>query len=176
MGSSRALVFLVVMFAYLNFPLLVNGVVYSVGESTGWTTIGHYNYAKWASNQTFKVGDTIRFVYSPQHHNVMQVTSSDYESCNAMTPLATYTTGNDSIPITKEGHHYFICGIPGHCIVGQKVDIQVSNSSTSGGAMTPTMSPNSTSPSKTISSASKFSSKDLILLVVGLVVPTILLI
>ncbi|KAI3894446.1 hypothetical protein MKX03_021466 [Papaver bracteatum] len=165
--KTEALVFLVIMFAYSGVPLMVKGAVYTVGEFTGWTTIGHYDYAKWASNQTFQVGDTIRFVYNPTHHNVMEVSSSDYESCNAQAPLTTYITGNDSIPLTKEGHHYFICGVPGHCLVGQKVDIQVS---AKGGAMTPTASPNSTSPSNTTSSASKFSSKDLIMLVPSLVV------
>ncbi|XP_026443276.1 mavicyanin-like [Papaver somniferum] len=166
--KTEALVFLVIMFAYSGVPLMVNGAVYTVGGFTGWTTIGHYDYAKWAANQTFQVGDAIRFVFNPAHHNVMEVSSSDYESCNAEAATSIYITGDDTIPLTKEGHHYFICGVPGHCQVGQKVDIQVS---TKGGAMTPTMSPaNSTSPSNTTSSASKYSSKDLIVLVPALVV------
>ncbi|KAL8100223.1 hypothetical protein AgCh_032466 [Apium graveolens] len=32
---------------------------------------------------------------------------------------------NDSITITKHGHHFFLCGVPGHCQAGQKVDINV---------------------------------------------------
>ncbi|KAI3919026.1 hypothetical protein MKW92_025030 [Papaver armeniacum] len=187
-SKTEALVFLVIMFAYSGVPLMVKGAVYTVGEFTGWTTIGHYDYAKWAANQTFHVGDAIRFVFNPAHHNVIEVSSSDYESCNAENPTSLYVAGDDIIPLTQEGHHYYICGVPGHCQVGQKVDIQVSKSSTKGGAMTPTMSPNSTSPSNTTSSmtptmspnstspsnttssASKFSSKDLIILVPALVV------
>lgn len=55
----------------------------------------------------------------------MRVTHAMYKSCNSSTPLATYTTGNDSITITTRGHHFFFCGVPGHCQAGQKVDINV---------------------------------------------------
>ncbi|KAI3835049.1 hypothetical protein MKX03_020343 [Papaver bracteatum] len=84
--KTEALVFLVIMFC-----------VYRVGRQSR-----HYDYAKWASNQTFQVGDFIRFVYNPTHHKCNEVSSSDYESCNAQAPLTTYITGNDSIPLTKE--------------------------------------------------------------------------
>lgn len=65
------------------------------------------------------------FEYNPQFHNVMRVTHAMYRACNASAPIATYTSGNDSIPITTKGHHYFLCGVPGHCQAGQKVDINV---------------------------------------------------
>ncbi|KAG8373057.1 hypothetical protein BUALT_Bualt12G0131200 [Buddleja alternifolia] len=65
------------------------------------------------------------FEYNPQFHNVMQVTHAEYKACNASSPISTYTTGNDSISITTHGHHFFICGVPGHCQAGQKVDINV---------------------------------------------------
>jgi hypothetical protein len=48
-----------------------------------------------------------------------------YKSCNTSKPLATYTSGNDSITIITRGHHFFFCGVPGHCQSGQKVDINV---------------------------------------------------
>lgn len=48
-----------------------------------------------------------------------------YKDCNVSAPLETFTTGNDSINITKHGHHFFFCGVPGHCQLGQKVDINV---------------------------------------------------
>lgn len=59
-----------------------------------------------------------------------------YKACNASAPLATFTTGRDSINITTHGHHYFLCGVPGHCQAGQKVDINVIRAS----AMSPTPS------------------------------------
>ncbi|XP_026410931.1 mavicyanin-like [Papaver somniferum] len=102
---------------------------YDVGDTSGWTTMGNIDYNKWSSSKSIHVGDTIRFVYNPKYHNVLQVTSQDYESCTTTSPLATYTTGNDSIQIKGDDtHYYFICGVPGHCKIGQKVDIQVSDS------------------------------------------------
>lgn len=107
-------------------PQLCVGAVYKVGDSAGWTTIGHVDYRAWAANKTFQVGDTILFVYNPTFHNVLQVTHAAYKSCNTTSPIATYTTGNDSITITTLGHHWFLCGTPGHCQAGQKVNIDVS--------------------------------------------------
>ncbi|KZV27278.1 hypothetical protein F511_17674 [Dorcoceras hygrometricum] len=55
----------------------------------------------------------------------MQVTHAGYRACNASSPISTRTTGNDTITITSHGHHFFLCGVPGHCQAGQKVDINV---------------------------------------------------
>lgn len=65
------------------------------------------------------------FEYNSQFHNVMRVTHAMYKTCNASSPLATYNTGNDTIVIQNRGHHFFFCGVPGHCQAGQKVDINV---------------------------------------------------
>ncbi|KAG6481331.1 hypothetical protein ZIOFF_057928 [Zingiber officinale] len=66
------------------------------------------------------------FVYNKNFHNVVEVSKEDYKACNAASPIATYTTGNDSITLKRRGHHFFICGAPGHCGAGQKVDIRIS--------------------------------------------------
>ncbi|TMW98855.1 hypothetical protein EJD97_003388 [Solanum chilense] len=124
------------------FMQLCFGVVYKVGESAGWTTIGNVDYKQWAATKTFQVGDVIVFQYSPQFHNVMQVTHAEYQSCNASAPIATHTTGKDSITITAHGHHFFLCGVPGHCQAGQKVDINVLRVSSS---VSPSQSPSSLS-------------------------------
>ncbi|KAI4304065.1 hypothetical protein MLD38_039628 [Melastoma candidum] len=99
--------------------------VYKVGDSTGWTTLGNFNYKQWAAAKNFRLGDIIVFEYNAQFHNVMQVTHAEYRACNTTSPKATYTTGNDSITLTRRGHHYYFCGVPGHCQSGQKVDINV---------------------------------------------------
>lgn len=65
------------------------------------------------------------FEYNPQFHNVMRVTHPEYKACNVSSPITTHTSGNDSINIDTHGHHFFVCGIPGHCQAGQKVDINV---------------------------------------------------
>lgn len=65
------------------------------------------------------------FNYDAKFHNVLQVALPDFHSCNSSSPLATYSTGNDSITITSPGHYYYTCGFVGHCEAGQKVDIRV---------------------------------------------------
>ncbi|XVE66014.1 hypothetical protein DITRI_Ditri08aG0047500 [Diplodiscus trichospermus] len=137
-----AQVLLLLMAALLQ---LCHAAVYKVGDSAGWTTIGNIDYKRWAATKTFRVGDIILsllhmvnflqwcqdcglklfFKYNAQFHNVMQVTHPMYKACNVSAPLATYTTGNDSINITRKGHQFFFCGVPGHCQAGQKVDINV---------------------------------------------------
>ncbi|XP_054805889.1 mavicyanin [Prosopis cineraria] len=113
------------------------GAVYKVGDSAGWTTIGNINYKKWSATKNFQVGDTIIFEYNSQFHNVMRVTHEMYKSCNASSPLATFSTGKDSIVIQNHGHHFFFCGVPGHCQAGQKVDINVPKVSATSEAPTP---------------------------------------
>ncbi|XP_071691712.1 uclacyanin 1-like isoform X2 [Rutidosis leptorrhynchoides] len=98
------------------------GAVHRVGESAGWTTIGNVNYKQWAATKTFKLGDTI-----------------DYRSCNISAPIATYSTGNDSVIITTYGHHFYLCAVPGHCQAGQRVDINVQRLVSS--TLAPTSSP-----------------------------------
>ncbi|CAN1852270.1 unnamed protein product [Linum perenne] len=144
-----------------------HGALHKVGDSVGWTIIGSPDYEQWAAAKTFQLGDVVRksyvtpnlpcfslicyILYNPQFHNVMKVTHAMYRACNASAPLETYTTGNDSITITTRGHHFFICGVPGHCLSGQKVDINVlrtDHSSSSSAALSPGavgLSPNLTS-------------------------------
>ncbi|KAK1281865.1 hypothetical protein QJS10_CPB22g01323 [Acorus calamus] len=105
------------------------GAVHKVGDSQGWTIMGNPNYTAWAVSKTFHVGDVVVFEYNKQFHNVLQVTRQAYRMCDASAPLATFTSGNDSIPIKTPGHHYFLCGIPTHCTLGQKVDIRIPKSS-----------------------------------------------
>ncbi|KAE8673857.1 Major facilitator superfamily protein [Hibiscus syriacus] len=142
MAANRVMAqaFLLLMAALLRFSY---AAVYKVGGSAGWTTIGNIDYKQWAATKTFKLGDIIGeflllslvcvrfpiavlvFEYNAQFHNVMRVTHPMYKACNTSAPLATFTTGNDSISITTKGHHFFFCGVPGHCQSGQKVDINV---------------------------------------------------
>lgn len=119
-GKRSGVVWL--MFAWF---LITNAAVYKVGDSAGWTTIGNVDYKRWSATKAFQLGDIIVFEYNPQFHNVMQVIHSEYKDCNASSPISTHTTGNDSITITTHGHHFFVCGVPGHCQAGQKVDINV---------------------------------------------------
>ncbi|KAF9618813.1 hypothetical protein IFM89_002681 [Coptis chinensis] len=84
------------------------------------------------------------FEYNAEFHNVVQVNHQDYTTCNVpVTPLAAYSTGNDSITIKRYGHYFFACGAPGHCKAGQKVDIRVSHSHPKAHSPAPSPSPSS---------------------------------
>lgn len=101
------------------------GAVHNVGDSAGWTIMGNVDYSKWASSKNFHVGDSLLFQYNSQFHNVKQVTHQDFQSCNATSPVATYTSGSDSVTLKRTGHYYFLCGVPGHCQAGQKLDVLI---------------------------------------------------
>ncbi|XP_057951065.1 early nodulin-like protein 15 [Malania oleifera] len=121
--------------------------VYEVGGSAGWTTTGKVDYQKWAASQNFKVGDIIQFVYGKAYDNVLRVTHEKFQKCDTTAPFTVYSTGNDSVTIKSPGHLYFICGFPGHCQAGQKVDIRVLGDGTNPPAAAPNApGPNPQSP------------------------------
>ncbi|KAK4558384.1 hypothetical protein RGQ29_007934 [Quercus rubra] len=98
-------------------------VVYTVGESQGWTT--HVDYKSWAANKTFHVGDIINFQYNAKNNDVIEVSREDFHTCNLRSPLAFFSSGRDMINMSYPRHYYYVCTTPGHCLDGQKVDIRV---------------------------------------------------
>ncbi|KAK9288793.1 hypothetical protein L1049_017258 [Liquidambar formosana] len=144
MDRGRSLAFLVVI---SGLQLSAYAAVYKVGDSAGWTTIGNVDYKQWAATKSFQVGDIILFEYNVQFHNVMRVTHAQYKACNASVPIANYTTGNDSITISTHGHHFFLCGFPGHCQAGQRVDIYVLRASAPSPSAVPPPVPGAPGPS-----------------------------
>ncbi|CAA7033442.1 unnamed protein product [Microthlaspi erraticum] len=118
---------------------------YEVGDTNGWTTAMGVDYYKtWSSSKTFYVGDSLIFQYDKGLHNVLEVSSKDYESCNPNSALATYESQYELVILNRTGHYYFICGLPGHCESGQKLDVLVMPASLQN---TPTVQPNNSSPS-----------------------------
>ncbi|XP_021812812.1 mavicyanin-like [Prunus avium] len=154
-----------VFFVMMVFSGAYSSSVYRVGDFDGWISRGLVDYNKWTSTKDFHVGDTLIFAYNNQFHNVMQVSDQDFQSCNATSAISSYTSVSDTITLKRPCHYYFICGAPGHCRVGQKVDIKVSlpvpensipSSSPSSpyGSSSPSASnPEEMSPSSTLSSA-----------------------
>lgn len=126
------------------FTVSVSATVHKVGDSAGWTTLIPVDYAKWASSKQIHVGDSLLFEYNTKFHNVLQVTQEQFKSCNASSPVASYNSGADSIPLKRPGTFYYLCGFPGHCQLGQKVEVKViagSSSALLGPASGPSPSP-----------------------------------
>ncbi|KAI3881658.1 hypothetical protein MKW92_020863 [Papaver armeniacum] len=123
MGFNSKFLFSLVLLV-IAVPLMGNAVVWNVGDDAGWSGQSQFNYTDWELVPTFLVGDdSLRFIYNPDITNVVEVTYCAFKSCDATSPLATYNTGDDTVPITKDGHQYFISGNPVDCRNGLKVDI-----------------------------------------------------
>ena len=83
------------------------------------------NYTMWALRTRFTIGDELQFQYSTTVHNVVEVRKAGYDAYNSSSPIATFLTGNDVVPLAAIGTRYFICGVPRHCITGMKVQVNV---------------------------------------------------
>ncbi|XP_003564105.3 blue copper protein [Brachypodium distachyon] len=140
-GSRRGMAMVVLALALAGMAATSSAAVYKVGDTAGWTILGNINYADWASKQTFHVGDIIEFKYPQGIHNVLEVKKADYESCSNSTPIATHTSGDDRVAIRGPGHRFFICGVPGHCAAGQKLNVRVLKTTRSGSAAGPNKAP-----------------------------------
>ncbi|XP_047336130.1 uclacyanin 1-like [Impatiens glandulifera] len=100
---------------------ITSAITYNVGGSTGgWDSTT--NLQAWAMSQTFLVGDNLAFQYAPMH-DVVEVIKSDYDSCQTTNVIQSYTGGATIVPLSSPGKKYFICGTPGHCTQGMKLQI-----------------------------------------------------
>lgn len=54
---------------------------------------------------------------------MVEVSKADYDSCQITSALQSFSDGNTVIPLSSPGKRYFICGTPGHCNQGMKVEI-----------------------------------------------------
>ncbi|PKA52526.1 Mavicyanin [Apostasia shenzhenica] len=141
-------------------PISSAATVYTVGDSIGWTILNNPNYTAWALGKTFYVGDTLDFKYNKQYHNVLEVRQSDYAACKNGSALSEFTSGNDSVVIDTAGHHYYICGVPGHCQVGQKLDILAVAEGQGGATASPPPPSSTTTSSGSVPAPSAASRRD----------------
>lgn len=82
------------------------------------------------------------FQYSSAH-SVLEVSEADHGACSPSNPLRSHQGQSTTIPLTKAGTRYFICGAPGHCASGMKVAITVSG----GGGGSSSSADNTATPS-----------------------------
>ncbi|XP_072994729.1 stellacyanin-like [Typha latifolia] len=146
MGNmAKALIAALAMAAIFQLAVGTNYTVGAPGGSWDLQT----NFANWASPITFLTGDFLIFSYASTQHNVLEVTMSNYGSCTTSNPISTDASGNTVVALTAPGTRYFICGIPGHCTGGMKVQIDVSAKSSPATPPTPGSSPPPPSPTAT---------------------------
>ncbi|KAF7019416.1 hypothetical protein CFC21_032592 [Triticum aestivum] len=121
MAAARTILLAMAAMAILS---TTSAAIYNVGEPGGAWDLST-NYGTWASSRNFHPNDQIIFKYSPQAHDVLEVSKADYDSCSAASTIATLNSGNDVVSLTATGTRYFLCGYPGHCAGGMKVKIDV---------------------------------------------------
>lgn len=132
---------------------------YMVGGTAGWDASTDYN--TWLQGKTFAVGDTLLFQYSLLH-SVMEVSKSDYDSCQTSNALQSFSNGNTQITLSKPGNMYFICGTPGHCAGGMKIAVNAQGAANAGSpAVSPASAPTSSPASGPASSSKPVSSTPL---------------
>ncbi|KAL7150202.1 hypothetical protein ABFS83_05G094700 [Erythranthe nasuta] len=122
--ALRSSAFLITMIIALTVAPAAFATDYTVGDDSGWKL--DVNYTTWAEGKTFRVGDTITFMYAPGVHNVMKVNGTDFQKCASSNETAVpRTTGNDVIPLMTPGKKWYICTIGEHCSKGMKLVITV---------------------------------------------------
>ncbi|WJX24510.1 hypothetical protein P8452_13609 [Trifolium repens] len=97
---------------------MIRADTYIVGDNKGWS----FGVQNWTAGKTFKAGDVLVFKYTRVIHNVVVVDESHYNSCSAFGGSHYYFSGSTNITLTK-GANYFICGTPGHCLLGMKIAV-----------------------------------------------------
>jgi hypothetical protein len=74
------------------------------------------------------------FNYQSGTHTVSEVNKNDYESCSTSNAISNDNNGPTTVTLTTPGTHYFICGIPGHCSGGMKLEVNVGGSPSTPGS------------------------------------------
>ncbi|XP_071731270.1 basic blue protein-like [Rutidosis leptorrhynchoides] len=154
--SSYNVSFSVACVVVMSLTLLkqISAEQHVVGGKQGWDESTDFD--TWASGETFKVGDTLVFKYSPMHSVAELGSESDYKKCNVGSATNSMSDGNSVVKLTKAGTRYFACGTSGHCGQGMKVKITTvsSGSSSSSSSPSPSSSSSNASPTSTSTSTS----------------------
>ncbi|KAG7566321.1 Phytocyanin domain [Arabidopsis suecica] len=118
MGSAVATALLLFLAA---FPAAF-AVTFKVGDISGWTS--NINYTDWVSGKTFRVGDTLEFIYGPSH-SVSVVDKAGYDGCDSSGATQNFFDGDTKIDLTTVGTMHFLCPTFGHCLSGMKLAVPV---------------------------------------------------
>ncbi|XP_019157152.1 PREDICTED: lamin-like protein [Ipomoea nil] len=94
-----------------------------VGGNVGWTP--NVNYTEWAAKQHFYVGDWLYFVFDKHYYSVLEVNSSNYETCNDREFITNITRGGRDVFQLNETRPYYFLSSGGYCWSQMKMAINV---------------------------------------------------
>ncbi|ESQ28881.1 hypothetical protein EUTSA_v10023709mg [Eutrema salsugineum] len=150
MGIMMSLSSIVVLMVLLGQGIgKVSSTVYKVGDLDSWgIPIDAKVYSKWPKSHSFKIGDSLLFLYPPSEDSMIQVTPSNFKSCNTKDPILYMNDGNSVFNLTQNGTFYFTSGHPGHCLKYQKLLVSVGTySAEADDALSPSSSADADAPS-----------------------------
>jgi hypothetical protein len=90
------------------------------------------------------------FTYSPELHDVVEVSKAGYDACSSANNISASRTGNDVVALTAPGTRYFLCGLTGHCDSGMKIRIDVVAAGGSSSSNSPAAAPTSTAAASAV--------------------------
>nr|AFK38425.1 unknown [Medicago truncatula] len=125
-AASHPLLLCLILFSASQI-LVINCTEFEVGGRIGWVVPDSKDkddmYNQWASQNRFKIDDTVHFKY--EKDSVMVVNEEEYGQCKSTRPLFFGNNGNTVFKFERPGMFYFISGVSGHCTRGQKMIIKV---------------------------------------------------
>ncbi|XP_052190013.1 mavicyanin-like [Diospyros lotus] len=133
LSAAPMLLFLLLLALTSNSSAAAASFHFQVGGTRGWAVPPPNDtriYNDWASDNRFRVGDTIHFRY--RKDSVMEVSEEEYKKCNSTRPILFSNTGDTVVKLDRQGPFYFISGAAGHCQKGQKMIVKVMSSPDSG--------------------------------------------
>ncbi|KAF9592278.1 hypothetical protein IFM89_013504 [Coptis chinensis] len=123
MSSSKQFLVTLAIVA-LVLPTIALATEFVVGDAAGWTK--GFDYAAWAKDKEFRVGDKLLFTYPVGAHNVFRVNGTSFKDCVIPPVNEALNSGNDLINLAAPGNKWYICGVGQHCTLGgQKLSITV---------------------------------------------------
>ncbi|CAN6864739.1 unnamed protein product [Brassica oleracea] len=130
-----------VMVLLMILLVQVSSTQYKVGDLDSWGIPTDAKvYSKWPKSHSFKIGDSLLFLYPPSEDSMIQVTASNFKSCNTKDPILYMNDGNSLFNLTQNGTFYFTSGHPGHCQKYQKLIVSVGPYSAEADALSPSSS------------------------------------
>ncbi|KAJ4877199.1 early nodulin-like protein 8 [Raphanus sativus] len=137
-----------VMVLVMILLVQVSSTQYKVGNLDAWgIPVDDKVYSKWPKSHSFKIGDSLLFLYPPSEDSMIQVTPSNFKSCNTKDPILYMNDGNSLFNLTQNGTFYFTSGQPGHCLKYQKLIVSVGTYSAEADALSPSSSADADAPS-----------------------------
>lgn len=97
------------------------------------------------------------FQYSSAY-SVEEVTKENYDTCNTTNVLRSYGNGNTTVPLTRGGDRYFVCGNKLYCLGGMKLHVHVEDDKASS-SISPTVAPGSDQRTATLPDSPNSSKK-----------------